>query len=195
MMFALLQIPQPTRLVERFLLADVLDPRTTLGALFYAIVLFAFASGAAWSINRAVKRLLNRYDVRKIDTTGLIFLGKLAQTGMFVIALVVYAHLIPELHHLATALLTGASIISVVLGLAAQNTLGNLISGISLLMYRPFAVGDQLQIAALGQIETGRVEQIGLGHTTLRTADDRRIVVPNSLIASQVTANLGSSAA
>ena len=81
-------------------------------------------------------------------------------------------------------------LISVVVGLAAQSTLGNLISGISLVLYRPFKLGDRLEISAPGGIEIGAVESINLGTTVLRTADDRRLVIPNSLIANQICINL-----
>jgi small conductance mechanosensitive channel len=77
-----------------------------------------------------------------------------------------------------------------VLGLAAQNTLGNLIAGISLLLYRPFKVGDRLQVTAPTGLETGVVESLNLGYTVLKTDDNRRVVVPNSAIASQTTINL-----
>ena len=81
---------------------------------------------------------------------------------------------------------------SIVLGLAAQSTLGNLISGMTLLLYRPFQVGDRVQVAAPTGLETGVVEVITLGYTILRTGDNRRIVVPNSAMANQVTVNLTS---
>jgi small conductance mechanosensitive channel len=81
---------------------------------------------------------------------------------------------------------------SVVLGLAAQNTLGNLIAGMTLLLYRPFQVGDRVQVSAPTGLETGVVEVITLGYTILRTGDNRRIVVPNSAMANQVTVNLTS---
>ena len=75
-------------------------------------------------------------------------------------------------------------------GVAAQSTLGNLISGISLLLYRPFNVGDHLQLTTPFGLETAEVESLNLGYTVLRTDDNRRIVVPNSLMASQTTVNL-----
>jgi small-conductance mechanosensitive channel len=74
--------------------------------------------------------------------------------------------------------------------LAAQNTLGNLIAGISLVLYRPFKIGDRLQVTAPAGQETGVVESLNLGYTVLKTDDNRRIVVPNSLMASQTTVNL-----
>jgi small-conductance mechanosensitive channel len=80
--------------------------------------------------------------------------------------------------------------VSVVFGLAAQNTLGNLVAGISLLLYRPFSLGDHMQISAPTGLENCVVESLNLGYTILRTADNRRIVVPNSAMASQTNVNL-----
>jgi small-conductance mechanosensitive channel len=63
----------------------------------------------------------------------------------------------------------------------------------SLVLYRPFRLGDQLQVNAPGGLETGIVENISLGYTILRAADERRLVIPNSLMASQTILNLSMS--
>src|SRR5262249_29547964 len=73
-----------------------------------------------------------------------------------------------------------------------QSTLGNLVAGISITIYRPFRLGDTIQVAAPTGTEIGVVEIISLGYTTLRTADGRLVVVPNALAATQVSINLGS---
>jgi small conductance mechanosensitive channel len=92
---------------------------------------------------------------------------------------------------MGTVLLTGVSVFSIIIGLAAQNTLGNLIAGVSLLLYRPFHVGDLIKINALnGLIETGVVESLTLGYTVLQTFDNRRVVIPNNVMIGQVTVNL-----
>lgn len=69
---------------------------------------------------------------------------------------------------LGISLLTGVIVASVVIGLAAQNTLGNLIAGVSLLLYRQFQLGDVAQVTAPTGLETGTVERLTLGYTTLR---------------------------
>jgi small conductance mechanosensitive channel len=61
---------------------------------------------------------------------------------------------------------------------------------VSITIYRPFRLGDTLQIAAPTGTEIGVVELISLGYTTLRAPAGHLIVVPNSLAASQVTINL-----
>jgi small-conductance mechanosensitive channel len=76
--------------------------------------------------------------------------------------------------------------------LAAQNTLGNLIAGLSLLLYRPFQVGDSVQLTAPTGIEIGKVVDLTLGYTVIRTPEDRQIVVPNSVMANQAIIKPGS---
>jgi small-conductance mechanosensitive channel len=81
--------------------------------------------------------------------------------------------------------------VSIVIGLAAQNTMGNFVAGIAVLLYRPFHVGETVQVAAPMGHETGIVERITLGYTILITVDQRRVMVPNSVVLSQTTVNLG----
>lgn len=171
---------------------DLLNPRTLAGAVTYGLVLLA----AAWIVTRALRiavgQALARVDRAMIDRTSVTFLTQLAQIAIYVFALTFYAHLIPELRSVGTALLTSVGVVSIVVGLAAQNTLSNVVAGISLVLYRPFEVDDQVQVAAPTGLETGVVESLTLGYTVLRTYDNRRIVVPNSVMATQVTVNLTS---
>ncbi len=177
--------------VEAIVRDSFLNPGTLSGALFYAVVFLLLAWLTATGLRLAVKKVLQE-DVRGlIDRTAATFLRQLAQIAVYVMALIFYAHLIPALRSLGAALLTGASVASIVVGLAAQNTLGSLIAGISLLLYRPFEVGDRVQIGAPTGIETGVVERLTLGYTILAASDNRRVVVPNSAMASQITINLG----
>lgn len=165
-----------------------LKPDTLLGALVYLVVFLL----AALILARILRTLVHAAMTRRghIDRTTINFLQQFGTALIWVIMLILYAHLIPVLRSVGTALLAGASIASVVIGLAAQSTLGNLVAGISITIYRPFRLGDTIQIAAPTGTETGVVENISLGYTTLRTADGRFIVVPNALAATQVSINL-----
>lgn len=115
---------------------------------------------------------------------------QLAQALIYLSALVLYAHLVPMLRQIGTALLAGVSVASVVIGLAAQNTLGNGIAGLALLLYRPFRIGDRVQLTGPAGLATGTVETLSLGYTMIRADDGRKLVVPNSTMAAQVTVNL-----
>jgi small-conductance mechanosensitive channel len=63
-------------------------------------------------------------------------------------------------------------------------------AGLGLLLYQPFRVGDRLQMNLPRGSEAAVVEALTLGYTFLRTHDERRVVVPNSLMASQLTVHL-----
>ncbi len=171
-------------------LSGLLDPRTLQGAVVYGAILFT----AAWLLSRAVgtvgTAVMKREGRAGFDSTSVTFLRQMLQVIVYLIAFGVFFNLIPQLRSLGTALLAGVSIASVVIGLAAQSTLSNFIAGISLLLYRPFRVGDRIQVNAPSGLETGVVEAVMLGYTALRTPDRRRVVVPNSIIANQVTVNL-----
>jgi small-conductance mechanosensitive channel len=165
-------------------------PDSLVGALVYLLLFVLVALLLSRGIRTAVHAAMSRGG--HLDRTTVNFLQQIASALIWVVMLILYAHLIPELRALGTALLAGASIASVVIGLAAQSTLGNLVAGISITIYRPFRLGDTLQIAAPTGTEIGLVEEISLGYTTLRTPDGRFVVIPNNIAASQVLLNLSS---
>jgi small conductance mechanosensitive channel len=170
-----------------------LHPDTLVGAGVY-LLLFVLV---ALLLSRLLRITVRSAVLRKahLDRTTMIFLQQVGVVAIWVVMLILYAHLIPVLRSLGTALLTGASIASVVIGLAAQSTLGNLVAGIAITLYRPFRLGERLQVTAPTGAEVGNVEMLSLGYTTLRTDDGRFVVLPNSVAASQVIINLSASQA
>src|SRR5580692_5453626 len=171
-------------------LLSFLSPSSLIGALAYFVAFVIFAYVLSRLLRTAVHASMTR--AGHLDRTTISFLQQILTAMIWVIVVILYAHLIPVLRSLGTALLAGASIASVVIGLAAQSTLGNLVAGISITIYRPFRLGDTIQVAAPTGTEIGVVEMLSLGYTTLRTADGRFVVVPNALAASQVSINLSS---
>ena len=168
-----------------------LHPDSLAGALIYLVAFALIAQLLSRALRIAVHELLaGRHH---LDRTTVIFLQQFGIVVIWVVMLILYAHLIPVLRSLGTALLTGASIASVVIGLAAQSTLGNLVAGVAITLYRPFRLGDRLQVSAPTGTEVGNVETLSLGYTTLRTDDGRFVVLPNSIAASQVIINLSAS--
>ncbi len=168
-------------------LGSWLRPDSLTGALGYFVLFCALAAILSRALRVAIQTAIGH---GHLDRTAGNFLRQLGVLVIWVFVLTLYAHLIPPLRALGTAMLTGASVASIVLGLAAQSTLGNLVAGISILIYRPFRLGDVLQITAPTGTEIGTVETLSLGYTILGTQDGRRVIVPNSLVISQVALNL-----
>ena len=178
-------------------LIDILDPNTLLGAVVIAGLLFASGLILSWTIKRLTLEAL-RHDRRDmIDQISLNFLSRLIGLFVWIVLVTFYAHLIPALDRLASAMLAGVGLASVIIGFAAQQTLGNLVAGISLVLYRPFRQGDRLQVAAptSDEYDTGTVENISLGFTTLRTDDGREIIIANGTMAQQTMIKLHPEAA
>jgi small-conductance mechanosensitive channel len=92
---------------------------------------------------------------------------------------------IPQVRAVAGGLLASTAILGVIIGLASQQTLGNFIAGLLIATTQPVRIGDRVSYAD----ETGVVEEIGLTYTFIRTADRRRLVVPNSKLASDPIIN------
>ena len=169
-------------------LLTYLHPDTLIGALVYLALFVLLAVVLSRLLRSAVQAAVSR--TGHLDRTTVSFLRQMGTAAIWVVMLILYAHLIPVLRAMGTALLAGAGVASVVIGLAAQSTLGNLVAGVAITIYRPFRLGDTLQVSAPTGTEVGTVELISLGYTTLRTADGRYVVLPNSIAASQVTINL-----
>jgi small conductance mechanosensitive channel len=167
-----------------------LQPDTLVGALIYFALACALAAILSRALRIAIQTWISHASAEHVDRTAANFLRQLGVLVIWVFVLTLYAHLIPPLRALGTAMLTGASVASIVLGLAAQSTLGNLVAGISILIYRPFRVGDLLQISAPTGTEIGTVQTLSLGYTILATQDGRRVIVPNSLVITQTAVNL-----
>jgi small conductance mechanosensitive channel len=149
------------------------DTPVRVGAAVVMVVL-------GWALARDLGRstapaLFRRVDPATAGTIGfLIRLVFLAAAGLFALRA---AGLKPE------TLAVGGAITAVVFGLAAQQTLGNLIAGMVLISARPFKVGDRVRLQAgglAGQIE-GVVASLGLLYTTFAQGEDS-IMVPNNVV-------------
>jgi small conductance mechanosensitive channel len=135
-----------------------------------------------WAFARALGRALGPSLFKRLDsgTAGTVgFLVRLLALTIAVIFALRVAGLQPG------TLAVGGAFTAVIVGLAAQQTIGNLIAGTVLLSARPFRVGDQvrLQAGALAGIVEGSVTALGLLYTTLAQGEDR-IMVPNSVVLS-----------
>lgn len=173
-------------------LTHYLDPNHLWGAIGLGVVFLLFGFVLSWAIHRTLKTLIDHDPNERIDRMTISFIQHLATFIMWIVLALLFSHLVPSLNKLTTSLLAGVSIVSVVIGFAAQSTLGNLVAGISLVLYKPFRRGDRLQLTTPTGLETGIVEDLSLGYTVLRTFDNRRIVLSNGTIANQTMINLSS---
>ena len=98
-------------------------------------------------------------------------------------------HLLQHLGVNVASLVVSLGVGSLAVGLAAQDTLANMFAGFTLMLDRPFRVGDRIQLASG---ELGDVEAIGMRATLIRTTDETLLVVPNSVLVKERLVNLSS---
>lgn len=141
---------------------------SAIGALVLLVI--------AWTLSGWITRILERGMTRaKIDATLTRFLARLV--GWLVLVLAVLACLsIFGIETTSFAAVLGAA--GIAIGLAFQGTLSNFASGLMLLVFRPFHVGDVINVAGV----SGKVYAIEIFTTTIDSFDNRRYIVPNSSV-------------
>lgn len=146
--------------------------------LLSALVVFGAGLWGTRIVLRFAERALER---AHLDLTLRKFLCRVAHGFLLVaVALAVLNILGVE----TTSLVAAIGAIGLAIGLALQGTLSNFAAGMMLVVLRPFNVNDSIEAGGL----TGIVEEISIFTTTLRTSDNRLVVVPNStFIANAVT--------
>ena len=93
--------------------------------------------------------------------------------------------IIPQVRAIAGGILASSAVLGLVIGFAAQRTIGNFIAGLLIAFAQPVRIGDYVETEGFH----GVVEEIGLTYTFIRIEDNDRLVVPNEKIASDTIRN------
>ena len=136
----------------------------------------------SWIIYKGAKKTIyqkketNKESIVRLVKYILIFLDALMIMGQFEVTK-------PIMSYLAAS----SGIVAIILGIAAQDTFGNLCSGLMILIFKPFVEGDLIKVNQ-GEL-IGFVESIRFRHTVVRTYENNRIIVPNSTLNSATIEN------
>ena len=164
---------------------------------FRAVVYVVLAIVVARSVDfilarrdRAMARVLGKTPDRA-DRTRYVMIRRLVFVGILFVGVGIALLQIPEVETLARAMLASAVIIAGVIGIAARAPIANLVSGIMIAFSQPVRLHDYISVDG----EFGTVEQISLIYTYIRSADGRRVVIPNEALAMKAVHNysMGSS--
>ncbi|MBW6476968.1 MAG: mechanosensitive ion channel [Chromatiales bacterium] len=137
-----------------------------------AVLIWLVGKWIAQRLGKFFKRMMERAGV---EATLVRFLGNIVYTVMLVVvALAALDHLGVK----TTSLLAIFGAAGLAVGLAMKDSLSNFASGVMLILFRPFKVGDFIEAAGTA----GVVEGIGIFATQLRSGDNREIIVPNGRI-------------
>ncbi len=153
--------------------------------LFLAIVAGTIVT--ALTVNWFFRRFLQRSTlVMRNDPTNYVFLRHALMGLIYVLGIGWAVYTLPNLRAIANSLLAGAGILAVAVGFASQHALSNIISGVFIIIFKPFRVNDRLRFQSGMK---GIVEDITLRHVVIRDFENRRILIPNSVISDEVLVN------
>ena len=145
-----------------------------------AILIFLIGKWLANRISRLITKLLGK---NNIDVTLVNFLESIIYYTLLIVVIIAAAG---QLGINTTSFLTIVGAAGLAIALALKDSLANFSSGVMLIMFRPFRVGDFVNTGGV----SGSVISIALFNTTLDTPDNQRVIVPNSSITSNVITNV-----
>ncbi|PHN04351.1 mechanosensitive ion channel family protein [Flavilitoribacter nigricans] len=150
---------------------------TVVGAILTLIIGFWLIGWITGLVKKALKR-------SQIDQTIRPFLSSLVSVGLKVLLLITVAGMFGIE---TTSIIAMFGALAFAVGLALQGSLGHFASGVLILVFKPYKVGDLVKI---GGGETGSVEEIQVFHTILKTLDNKKIIIPNGVVTDNVITNI-----
>ncbi len=141
-------------------------------SIVMALVIFLIGKFVVKIIVNIAKKLMTK---AKVDGILIKFIASIIST---VLLLFVIIAALDQLGVNTTSMIALIGAAGLAIGLALQGTLQNLASGVMLIIFRPFNAGDFVEVAGV----SGIVEEIGIFTTTMRTPDNREIIIPNGEI-------------
>ncbi|KPN78588.1 mechanosensitive ion channel protein [Shewanella sp. Sh95] len=146
--------------------------------LVFKLFIFCLLLFVANLVGKLVKKIVsNTVSNSKLNFSKLLqdFFTSLSGKAVFTIGLLIA---LSQLGIELGPLLAGFGIAGVIIGFALQDTLSNFASGMMILIYRPYDVGDLINAAGV----SGRVSHMSLVSTTIKTLDNQRLIIPNNKI-------------
>ena len=143
-------------------------------------VILAAAAAAA-----AVDRRIARRQLAPETATRYRVLRRIAVSAIVGVGLLSALLAIPAVRVVAGGILASSAVLALVVGLAAQRALGNVVAGLLIALTQPLRIGDRVGVADC----EGAVEEIGLTYTTIVLDDGARLLIPNEKLASDTIRN------
>jgi small-conductance mechanosensitive channel len=149
------------------------------GAIAAAVIL------ATVLVATMLDRLLSRRSLAPEVVTRYRVFRRALMAAVLTIGVLSALLVIPQVRAIAGGLLASSAMLAIIVGFAAQRTLGNFVAGILIALSQPLRLGDEVEVTGV----RGVVEEIGLTYTFIRCEDETRLVIPNEKLASDTIKN------
>lgn len=142
-----------------------------------------------WLLSRLIRYIIYKLILLKkkeTSKTGLMFMRSSVKMVLGFLSIIYIIYTIPVLREKALLIISGAGIFAAIIGFVAQSALSNLVSGLFIVAFKPFRIGDYIK---LDDRRLGIVEDITLRHTIIKNFENKRLIIPNSLISTESILN------
>ncbi|WNW02243.1 mechanosensitive ion channel family protein [Tenacibaculum sp. HL-MS23] len=144
----------------------------------------------AWVLSRIIRyiivQIIKRRKIDRYGKTSILFLRNSVKFFLGLFGIIYIIMTVPAFRSKATLIFSGAGILAAIIGFAAQAALSNLIAGAFIVVFKPFRVGDYIR---LDDTRVGIVEDITLRHTVINNFENKRLIIPNSVISTDSVLN------
>lgn len=163
---------------------NYIENNVILSAVF-AVAIVAIATVILYKL---VCHIFNRIQIKnKTTMTHLVFFEKILRAAILIFGIFGMIMQIKPMQQFAVSILASSGIAVVVLGFAAKEAMGNIVNGLFISLFKPFAVGDRVRLE--DQNRAGIVEDITLRHTVIRTIENNRLIIPNTTMSNSILEN------
>lgn len=157
----------------------------------YKVLFVLMAIVIGFIASKLIRYFMNRFinnSAKKLnaDPTNYNFIKNAVSFLMFIGVIIIIFYSIPELKSVGVSLLASAGLLAAIVGFASQQAFSNIVSGIFIVIFKPFRVGDYIKV---GTLHFGTVEDITLRHTVIKNPENRRVIIPNAVISSETILN------
>ncbi len=160
---------------------------SSIGIAIYSICIIL----VCWVVSRLSRTLVifflkRRFTKEKFGVTRLKFTRNSLRFVLGLIGVLIILFTVPIFRKQVGYIFSGAGILAAIIGFAAKDAISNLIAGLFIVLFRPFRIGDYIKLEK-GSI--GIVEDITLRHTVIKTFENKRLIIPNSVISTESVLN------
>ena len=142
-----------------------------------------------WLVSRVIRyilKLIITSNKSVNNKTALLFMRSSVKMSLGILAIFYIIYTIPVLKSKALFIFSSAGIFAAIIGFTAQSAISNLVSGIFIVIFKPFRVGDYIM---LDEFRLGIVTDITLRHTIINNFENKRLIIPNSIISNESILN------
>ncbi|MGB0974545.1 MAG: mechanosensitive ion channel family protein [Flavobacteriaceae bacterium] len=167
---------------------EYFDLNTTLGIAAYSFCVVILC----WVLSRVSRTLVifllrKRLTKEKFGVTRLKFTRNSLRFIYGLLGFLIIMFTVPVFRQQAGYIFSGAGILAAIIGFAAKDAISNLIGGLFIVLFRPFRVGDYIK---LNDSREGIIDDITLRHTIITTFENKRLIIPNSVISTESVLNV-----